>query len=180
MINDGARTIQRGAAAPVLWGRVTRSSALLLASVLLLACAGQSAPSTGAPVPAVRIESGVIALTPPASGLSDSAGDVAGEEDGASGQGAEPTTRLTPLDQFDVGAEVQARGLLRIYAAAEPTAPTLAEYAQGARFTVLGPPGDVVTYPVELSGVRWYRVRAADDLVGWVIADGIELAPAME
>lgn len=178
MITQQLRAIRRCGA----WARgrcTARGGALVVVSVLLVACAGQSAPST--PAAAVRIESGVTALTPPASSLNNSADAAVGSAAGTANDGAAQAPDVTPppaaFDLFEVGAEVQARGLLRIYAAAEPTAPTLAEYAQGARFTVLGPPGDVTTYPVELSGVRWYRVRAADALVGWVIADGIE-APA--
>jgi hypothetical protein len=94
--------------------------------------------------------------------------------DAAEPGGGAPSTTSDGFPILDVGAEVAARGILRIYAAAEPNAPTLDEYAAGDRFTILGPPDDVPIYPVELAGVRWYRVRASDGLVGWVIADGIE------
>jgi hypothetical protein len=33
---------------------------------------------------------------------------------------------------------------------------------------------------IALNGVLWYRVRAADGLVGWVMADGIELSDPAE
>lgn len=49
--------------------------------------------------------------------------------------------------------------MLRIYASPDPNSLTLAEYTVGDLFTVIEPPGDVSAYPVELNGVRWYRVR---------------------
>lgn len=148
------------------------------------ACGGDATPTPNA----VVVESGVAPLTPSAARISgaddtgdvnsDEADDVTGsktpDEAGGEMEGGTPTATGDGFPTLDVGAEVMARGILRIYAAAQPNAPTLDEYAAGDRFTILGPPDDVPIYPVELAGVRWYRVRAADGLVGWVIADGIE------
>lgn len=153
-------------------------------ALTLGACGGEATPPSK---PDVLVESGVAPLTPGAASTDEGvkAGDMneADAEEGDSSQavaGADDSERdASPAtsDGFpilDVGAEVAARGILRIYAAAEPNAPTLDEYAAGDRFVILGPPDDVPIYPVELAGVRWYRVRASDGLVGWVIADGIE------
>lgn len=144
-------------------------TAVLLVAVFVSACADQ--PPTPLPAPQVTVESGVTALTSTAPETGESGVATADEPD------EEPSAPLIDPDILAVGVEVQARGMLRIYAAAEPNAPTLAEYTAGDRFTVLGPPGDIIVYPVELSGVRWYRVRAEDGLVGWVMADGIEVVP---
>ena len=91
---------------------------------------------------------------------------------------AQPTAEEISL--LMAGTDVRARGMLRIYAAPEPAAATLAEYVAGDLLTVVEPPGDIASYPVELNGVLWYRVRAADGLVGWVMADGIELSDPAE
>lgn len=141
--------------------------AVLLVAALVSACSEPPAPAPP-PAPQVTVESGVTALTPAALEADKPGMTTVGEPRD------EPSAPLVDPDILAVGAEVQARGMLRIYAAAEPNALTLAEYAAGDRFTVLGPPGDITVYPVELSGVRWYRVRAEDGLVGWVMTDGIE------
>ena len=164
----------------LMWKRPlhTGASTLTLAVLLLLSgCTMQ--PSVGVsapPTPVVTVESGVIALT---SRTEEEALAAAASADSAPGT-ASLADALAGLEVFEVGAEVQARGQLRLYAAAEPETITLAEYEAGDRFTIMGPPGDVLIYPVELGGVRWYRVRAADGLVGWVMADGIEAVVGAE
>jgi hypothetical protein len=155
---------------PPIVRMVTDLLAVVLLAMLVNACSDQPA-ATLLPTPQVTVESGVTALTPAAPETDESGVATADEP------GGEPSTPLVDPDILAVGVKVQARGMLRIYAAAEPDVPTLAEYTAGDRFTVLGPPGDITVYPVELSGVRWYRVRAEDGLVGWVIADGIEVVP---
>ncbi len=170
------------------WGTRVAVGFLALA---ITACGGEATP---APASEVVVESGVTALAPvtapdaktgaesnAATGAStdpapDAATDPATDATTAAEEnaGAEAAPPGTGFPTIDIGADVQARGMLRLYAAAAPETPTLAEYAAGDRFVVLGPPGDITVYPVELNGVRWYRVRADDGLVGWVIADGIE------
>jgi hypothetical protein len=108
----------------------------------------------------VVVESGVTALAGTAQAPSDAMAQKAGT--------AQPTAEEISL--LMTGTDVRARGMLRIYAAPEPAAATLAEYVAG----------DIDSYPVELNGVLWYRVRAADGLVGWVMADGIELSDPAE
>lgn len=142
---------------------IANSAAVLLIAAIVSACTEQPT-ATPPPAPQVTVESGFISLTPAAP--DDESGVVTA---------GEPSAPLVAPDILTVGAEVQARGMLRVYGDANPNAPTLAEYAAGNRLTVLDPPGNFVAYPVELSGVRWYRVRAEDGLVGWVMADGIEV-----
>jgi len=147
--------------------------------LVLGACGGDATPT---PI-AVVVESGVTPLTTSTLRTDDNAEpekvtDVEANPetdagDAEFGDGA-PAPTSDGIPTIEVGAEVQARGIVRIYGAATPTSPTLATYTAGARFIVMGPPGDVTAYPVELAGVRWYRVRATDELAGWVIADGIE------
>ena len=146
-----------------------------LVLILLVAGACNQQESTPTPTPPTEIvvESGVVALTP-ASDADSAGGDLSDTAAAAGETAALDSGANAVVDAIQPGAEVAARGMLRVYAAAEPTATTLAEYGAGDRFVVMDPPGDVTQYPVERSGVRWYRVRADDGLVGWVIADGIE------
>lgn len=55
-------------------------------------------------------------------------------------------------------------------------APVMQLYPMGDLLTILRPSGDYEGYPVEVDGAAWYRVRAADGLVGWVSAAAIEAA----
>lgn len=156
--------------------RIGRVFADCLTMVLIgssvLAMAGCNRDAEPTPVASiVVVESGVAALAPVAL--------PAVSPDAASTQPALDVAEQPPeparlLDLYVPGAEIQSRGMLRIYASPDPNSLTLAEYTAGDLFTVIEPPGDVSAYPVELNGVRWYRVRASDGLVGWVIADGIE------
>lgn len=154
---------------------------VVLLALALSACGGEATPTPA--VSAVVVESGVTPLTPSAlrtGGGAEADNTAAAEIDNKTEAAPFETEESAPAPASDgfpilnVDDEVTARGTLRIYAAAEPNVPTLDEYAAGDRFTILGPPDDVTIYPVELAGVRWYRVRAVDGLAGWVIADGIE------
>lgn len=141
-------------------------TAVVFAAGLVSACSEPSA-ATPPPAPPVTVESGVTALTPsaPGQGEAEMSTDAAGDESSLPGSNA---------NLLEVGGVVQALGMLRVYANADPNTPPLAEYMAGNRFTVLDPPGNILVYPVESGGVRWYRVRAEDGLVGWVMADEIE------
>lgn len=162
-----------------------------LLALAITACRGEATPAPAASD--VVVESGVTALAPAtapdaetsvegesatdsaSAASTDAAGDAATTAEESAGVESAPAEGTgAGFPTIEIGADVQARGMLRLYAAAAPETPTLAEYAAGDRFVVLGPPGDITVYPVELNGVRWYRVRADDGLVGWVIADGIE------
>lgn len=59
----------------------------------------------------------------------------------------------------------------RIYNSSALDALILDVYQDGAAFEVLEPGSDVAEYPVKNGAGVWYRVRASDGLVGWVIVD---------
>ncbi len=59
----------------------------------------------------------------------------------------------------------------RVYAAPGSDKLLMDLYVDGATFTIIEPSGASSDYPVELDGQAWYRVRASDGLVGWVIVD---------
>ena len=155
------------------------TTGLLLIGVLVLAGCSRGETPTPVVAPEVTVQTGVIELTPEVVSVSPQGG-------GGSEGSAPPNATVTGpgiaglLKVLEPGTEVQALGMLRLYAAPEPTAATLDEYVAGATFTPIASPDDLGPYPVELNGVRWYRVRAADGLVGWVIADGIVDASAVE
>ncbi len=155
------------------------AAGLLLIGVLVLAGCSRDETPTPVVAPEVTVQTGVIELTPEVVSVSPQGG-------GGSEGSALPNATVTGpgiaglLKVLEPGTEVQALGMLRLYAAPEPTAATLDEYVAGATFTIIASPDDLGPYPVELNGVRWYRVRAADGLVGWVIADGIVDASAVE
>ncbi|MBW7885377.1 MAG: hypothetical protein H3C34_22645 [Caldilineaceae bacterium] len=137
---------------------------ILLSLALSMLAAGCGGEPT-APAPAITPESGAIPLT------AEEVQSMAGATPDAV-EAAAAATALPP--SIVAGAPVSAMGMVRFYADADPEAATLAEYPQGATFVVVEPGGDYTGYPVEINGVRWYRVKAEDGLVGWVMADGIE------
>lgn len=170
--HSGASSLSRCLMAP-LWERLLRGGlpVLTVAALVLSGCTAPSASDEAAKQPpVVSVESGVLPMNAGGQEEPIAATTTPGEEERTAGSSMD----LAGLEVFEVGTEVQARGQVRLYAAAEPETITLAEYEAGDRFTIMGPPGDLLVYPVELSGVRWYRVRAFDGLVGWVMADGIE------
>lgn len=164
-----------------LRGRLLHGGLLALAAAISVLSGCMTQPSsneTTKPSPVVSVESGVLPLNlveEQKAAIDAATASVEDAQTTGSSTGA-----MAGLEVFEVGTEVQARGQLRLYAAAEPETITLAEYEAGDRFIIMGPPGDLLVYPVELSGVRWYRVRAFDGLVGWVMADGIEAVAKTE
>lgn len=78
-------------------------------------------------------------------------------------------TVLAPGRQAAV-VSTDGRGT-RVYAAADSGSLVMDVYRDGALFVVLEPGGDVTSYPVTAFDKSWYRVRAGDGLVGWVLAD---------
>ena len=87
-----------------------------------------------------------------------------------------PTATATEsVRVFVPGQVLVAIETVRLYADASQQAPVMNEYLSNATFTLLEPSGDYTAYPVTQEGKAWYRLRAADGLVGWVPTD--ELAP---
>ena len=164
---------------------------LLLAALLLGGCGGDNETPTATPtVPpvAVAVESGGMALKPvtePSAAGPSQATPTAQEPTPEPTpipeptQTPVPTTLPTPIAQEVLAPDTQvaAGSTLRLYADADADAPPLAQYDAGTEFVVVEPGDDFTAYPVEQNGVRWYRVRADDGLVGWVMADAISPKP---
>lgn len=76
---------------------------------------------------------------------------------------------------LQVGQVVMAVGErpLRLYADAMRSSLVLEAYPAGATFTVIEPNSDYTAYPVAQDGDAWYRLQAADGLVGWAMIDTI-------
>ena len=93
--------------------------------------------------------------------------------------GAEPAQAIGPESEsaavWEPGQTVVVRaGRVQLHADADLDAMVLDSYAQGALFVIVEPSGDYESYPVERDGYRWYRLRAADGLVGWAVSDDLE------
>jgi hypothetical protein len=88
----------------------------------------------------------------------------------------EPTPTAIPLpSELSIGQQVIAVGErpLRVQADAFGTAQVLEVYPPGAIFTVVEPSVAYDSYPVQNEGRTWYRLQAADGLVGWAVIDAI-------
>lgn len=94
----------------------------------------------------------------------------------ADAQAATPAPTVAPV--WLIGDVVQALPdqQVRLYTDATTSAVVMGVYAPGTQFTVLDPSGDYALYPVENAGQLWYRLRAADGLVGWGAASQIGAA----
>lgn len=132
-------------------------SILLLFAFVVAACGGDEEP-TATPVDATPAAGGMI--------LPTSAADTT------------QTASETPPPALLIGDAVQVLTdqQLRLYTDATTDALVMNLYPAGERFTLLDASGDYAAYPVEQDGVRWYRLRATDGLVGW--GDAAQLAPA--
>ena len=73
------------------------------------------------------------------------------------------------------GQTVAASGAdgLRMYTEPQLGSPVMDVYGEGALFTIVEPSGEYGTYPVVDNEREWYRLRAADGLVGWAILDAL-------
>lgn len=84
---------------------------------------------------------------------------------------AAPTPTPTAGPVLEVGAELTVAATVVLRAEPGRAAPGFAEYPAGSRFIVVEPHSDYAAYPVTVEGQRWYRVRAADGLVGWMVEE---------
>jgi hypothetical protein len=129
-----------------------------LLALLLVACGDDETPPA-------TVDEG--SLTPRTGGL------VLAAETPPPPTATQPPNTPTPV-VLSIGQTVAAEERsLRLYAAASGLAPVLEEYPAGATFTVIEPSGVYTGYPVAVEGRSWYRLRAADGLVGWAIIEGV-------
>ena len=129
-----------------------------LLSLLLVACGDDETPTA-------TVDEGL--LTPRTGGLV-----LATETPARPTATQQPATPTPPVLAIGQTVAVEERSL-RLYADASGVAPVLEEYPAGATFTVIEPSGVYTGYPVAVEGRSWYRLRAADGLVGWAIIEGV-------
>ncbi len=120
------------------------------------------------------------AVTPAAGGMVVEATTAAGAPVTSSVAGATAFAAPTKPTGLQPGQAVAARGAtgLRLYSDASLTSSIRDVYAAGALFTVLEPSGGYTAYPVSVNDHQWYRLRAADGLVGWAMMDAFTPAQA--
>ncbi len=160
------------------WQWSVHMAAVSVAAIALLAgCASpDGATPTASAAPPITVEMGGAALTTDGATAAAQAAAVSG---GATGEDRSTPALVqapatpTPI-VLETDTEVKALGKMRIYADADPMSTAMAEYAVDTVFRVIEPGEDFSEYPIEINGVRWYRVRAEDGLVGWLFADGVE------
>jgi hypothetical protein len=174
-----------------VFARATLGPAVVFAVLLLVlfalgACGGDEQPAATEVPPAITAETGGMALggtaaAAPAESTAGSTADAANAAGGETSPAPTPATTsaatpeaATPPPVLDPGAQITARDTTDVYADADPTAPRFGEYPAGTVLTVVEAGGDFGGYPVAVDGRRWYRVRAPDGLVGWVIEPGSE------
>lgn len=138
--------------------RLSKQMAILLLFAFLLAGCGGDEEATATPVDATPAAGGMVLPTAAPSQ--------------AQAVPATPTPALLIGDAVQVSSDQP----FHLYIDATADALVMNVYAPGARFTLLDASGDYAVYPVEQAGQRWYRLRAADGLVGW--GDAAQLAPA--
>ncbi|MBX3013536.1 MAG: SH3 domain-containing protein [Caldilineaceae bacterium] len=133
----------------------------LLIVVLVVACGGSDEPETPPTSEATPAAGGMVMPT------------AAAVETVT--QPTEPAPAVPALAALLIGDTVTTGQEVRLRTDAAANAAIMHVYGVGEQFTILDPSGDYAIYPVEKDGQLWYRLRAADGLVGWSIAD--HLAP---
>ncbi|MCE7982104.1 MAG: SH3 domain-containing protein [Caldilinea sp. CFX5] len=128
---------------------------LLLLAFFIAACGGDEEPPA-TPVDATPAAGGMVVPT-------------------AAADQAQAAVTPTPALLIGDAVQVLPDQQLRLYTDATTDALVMNVYASGERFMLLDASGDYTVYPVEQGGRRWYRLRAADGLVGW--GDAAQLAP---
>lgn len=92
--------------------------------------------------------------------------------------------QATPQGAFEVGERVIIDGTssqgVRIRAGAGRDFLTQGIYYDGDAFFVLPNSDPQAPYPVESDGYVWWRLRAADGLIGWTVQDFLKRAPLLE
>ena len=145
--------------------RLNIRALLFVTIVVLLAGCGSGGRAETAVAPEVTAAAGGMAL--PAQAMTET---VAGTD----------TSAVAPAPPVELLPGQQVRPLttvVRLYVDASRYAPVMNQYAVEATFTLLEPSGDYSAYPVEVAGERWYRLRAADGLVGWTPSELLTALP---
>ena len=93
------------------------------------------------------------------------------------------SAEATPQSVFAVGDRVVINGTssqgVRIRAGAGTDFLTQGIYYDDDAFFVLPNSDPQASYPVENDGYRWWRLRAADGLIGWTVESFLEKAPLL-
>ena len=93
------------------------------------------------------------------------------------------SAEATPQSVFAVGDRVVINGTssqgVRIRAGAGTDFLTQGIYYDGDAFFVLPNSDPQASYPVENDGYWWWRLRAADGLIGWTVESFLEKAPLL-
>ena len=89
----------------------------------------------------------------------------------------------TPQAEFAVGDRVVIGGTssqgVRIRAGAGTDFLTQGIYYDGDAFFILPNSDPQASYPVESDGYLWWRLRAADGLIGWTVEEFLDKAPLL-
>lgn len=93
------------------------------------------------------------------------------------------SAEATPQSVFAVGDRVVINGTssqgVRIRAGAGTDFLTQGIYYDGDAFFVLPNSDPQASYPVDSDGYRWWRLRAADGLIGWTVESFLKKAPLL-
>lgn len=146
--------------------RLIQHGILFLTFVVLVTGCGRDADVQSPPIDVTVAAGGMVLPTPV--NLPTVAMDIA--------VNAEADSEVdTGAPHYVPGQVLQAAETLLLYADADRGAAVMNQYAAATEFTVLEPSGNYSTYPVLQAEAEWYRLRAADGLVGWATAERLAL-----